>query len=210
MNETNMPGVALGLYGVFFALAFGLRMAVHWQRTGTTGVVLPPSDGPNAERIGGALFVVAMLGGALAPWLQRHHGIAPIAALDGSVGHVVGLAGMVAGIVGTVWAQFSMGESWRVGVDTTARTALVGRGPFRWVRNPIFTSMLLATAGLLLLVPNLVALATFVVLLVALEVQVRLVEEPYLVRTHGDAYRAYAAATGRFLPGIGRGTRGAA
>ena len=210
MNETSIPGVALVLYGVYFALAFGLRMAVHWQRTGTTGFVLPSADGPHAERIGGALFVAAIVGGAAAPWLQRHNAIAPIAALDGLVGHVVGLACMVAGVVGTVWAQFSMGESWRVGVDATARTALVGRGPFRWVRNPIFTNMLLATFGLLLLVPNLVALATFVALLVGLEVQVRLVEEPYLIRAHGDAYRAYTAATGRFLPGVGRGTRGAA
>jgi protein-S-isoprenylcysteine O-methyltransferase Ste14 len=41
-------------------------------------------------------------------------------------------------------------------------------------------------------------------LLAALEIQVRGVEEPYLLRTHGEAYRRYAAATGRFLPGIGR------
>jgi protein-S-isoprenylcysteine O-methyltransferase Ste14 len=34
---------------------------------------------------------------------------------------------------------------------------------------------------------------------------VRQVEEPYLVRTHGEAYRSWAAGVGRFLPGIGRG-----
>jgi hypothetical protein len=34
---------------------------------------------------------------------------------------------------------------------------------------------------------------------------VRCVEEPYLIRVHGDAYRSYARAVGRFLPGIGRG-----
>ena len=37
-----------------------------------------------------------------------------------------------------------------------------------------------------------------------LELQVRSVEEPYLLRTHGDAYRAYASRVGRFVPGIGR------
>jgi protein-S-isoprenylcysteine O-methyltransferase Ste14 len=40
--------------------------------------------------------------------------------------------------------------------------------------------------------------------LTAMEIQVRFVEEPYLERVHGDAYRRYAARTGRFLPGIGR------
>jgi SAM-dependent methyltransferase len=39
---------------------------------------------------------------------------------------------------------------------------------------------------------------------VALEVQVRLVEEPYLLRTHGRAYAEYGARTGRFVPGLGR------
>jgi protein-S-isoprenylcysteine O-methyltransferase Ste14 len=42
------------------------------------------------------------------------------------------------------------------------------------------------------------------VITLALELQVRAVEEPYLIRSHGDAYRAYAARVGRFLPGIGR------
>jgi protein-S-isoprenylcysteine O-methyltransferase Ste14 len=30
------------------------------------------------------------------------------------------------------------------------------------------------------------------------------VEEPALLAAHGDAYRRWAATTGRFLPGIGR------
>jgi hypothetical protein len=36
------------------------------------------------------------------------------------------------------------------------------------------------------------------------QIQVRLVEEPYRLRAHGDAYREYTARTGPFLPGIGR------
>jgi protein-S-isoprenylcysteine O-methyltransferase Ste14 len=97
-----------------------------------------------------------------------------------------------------------MGDSWRIGVDLDARTMLVAAGPFRWVRNPIFTAMFVATLGLALVVPNAVAALAIVVMVVALEVQVRLVEEPYLTRAHGESYRRYAASAGRFLPGIGR------
>jgi protein-S-isoprenylcysteine O-methyltransferase Ste14 len=39
---------------------------------------------------------------------------------------------------------------------------------------------------------------------VAGELQVRLIEEPYLLATHGGTYQRYAATTGRFVPGIGR------
>jgi protein-S-isoprenylcysteine O-methyltransferase Ste14 len=39
---------------------------------------------------------------------------------------------------------------------------------------------------------------------VALELHVRLIEEPYLQRVHGAQYATYAARVGRFIPGIGR------
>lgn len=40
--------------------------------------------------------------------------------------------------------------------------------------------------------------------MIGIGVQVRLVEEPYLRRTHGVAYTDYAARVGRFLPRLGR------
>jgi len=61
-----------------------------------------------------------------------------------------------------------------------------------------------ALAALALLVPNALAIAALATLVAATEIQVRAVEEPYLERTHGDAYRRYRARTGRFVPGVGR------
>jgi protein-S-isoprenylcysteine O-methyltransferase Ste14 len=110
----------------------------------------------------------------------------------------------VLGIAATLAAQLAMGNSWRPDVDPAARTALVTTGPFRLVRNPIFTATAATAAGLALLVPNLLAAAMLVAFLAALQLQVRLVEEPYLHRVHGSAYAKYAARTGRFLPWIGR------
>jgi protein-S-isoprenylcysteine O-methyltransferase Ste14 len=109
----------------------------------------------------------------------------------------------VVGLLGTLHAQWAMGSSWRIGVDDRERTQLVARGPFRWVRNPIFTWMTVALIGLLVMVPNVWSLAALAAMIVAIELQVRLVEEPYLVRTHGAAYRRYAARTGRFVPFVG-------
>jgi protein-S-isoprenylcysteine O-methyltransferase Ste14 len=64
--------------------------------------------------------------------------------------------------------------------------------------------MIPTSLGIALLVPNAVAVAAVLLLLTALEIQTRLVEEPYLLRTHGSAYRDYAARVGRFLPLVGR------
>jgi len=54
------------------------------------------------------------------------------------------------------------------------------------------------------MVPNLLAALMLAAVVTAQQIQVRLVEEPYLRRVHGDAYRRYATRTGRFLPWIGR------
>jgi protein-S-isoprenylcysteine O-methyltransferase Ste14 len=88
-------------------------------------------------------------------------------------------------------------------VDARETTALVHTGLFERVRNPIYTAMITFGLGIALVTPNLVALVGFILFVSALELQVRRVEEPYLLRTHGDAYRAYTATVGRFIPRVG-------
>lgn len=198
-----MAVAAIVLYGVSLTITFGLRVAIQLRRTGSTGLHgLPPDAGP-LEWIAGGMFVAGLLMGGTAPILALLGILEPIPALDGMVGHAVGLVLAVGGIALTFGAQLAMGDSWRVGVDPDERTALVTGGPFRLVRNPIYSAMLPTVFGLVLMVPNALALAAFVTLLVGLELQVRLVEEPYLLETHGDEYGSYAARVGRFVPGLG-------
>ena len=104
----------------------------------------------------------------------------------------------------TLFPYTTLFRSERPDVDPDTRTALITTGPFRLVRNPIFIATAATTAGLALIVPNLLAAAMLVAFVAALELQVRLVEEPYLHRVHGTAWERYAALTGRFLPWIGR------
>jgi protein-S-isoprenylcysteine O-methyltransferase Ste14 len=198
-----MAGLALTGYVVFAVLAFGWRSWVHWRRTGSTGYRGLSGAVGSLEWTGGVLFVVAIVAAAAAPILDLTGSLAPL--LDApALQLALGGALYALGLVGTLWSQLAMGDSWRVGVSEAERTALVTAGPYRTIRNPIFTFMVLAVAGLALLTPNLVALLAVVALVLAVEIQVKAVEEPYLERTHGDAYRRYRAHTWRFVPGVGR------
>lgn len=192
------PAVALVLLVAFAALGFGWRTVVQVRRHGETGWRFSRS-GP--DRVVGPALVVAF---ALL-------GVGPVAALAGAapstggwVAAVVGGALAVGAGILTVVAQVQMGASWRIGVEAGERTELVTGGLFARVRNPIFTGMLVFALGLALLVPNLPTVAGAVLAVVTIQAQVRLVEEPNLLAVHGDAYRRWAAATGRFLPGVGR------
>lgn len=198
-----MDVAALTLYLVSLAITFGVRVAIQLRRTGSTGLHgLAPDAGP-LEWVAGAMFITGLLMGGAAPILALLDVLEPIPALDGVVGHAIGITLAVVGICLTFAAQLAMGDSWRVGVDPEERTALVTNGPFRLVRNPIYSAMLPTVFGLVLMVPSVLALAAIITLFVGLELQVRRVEEPYLLHAHGGVYADYAARVGRFVPGFG-------
>lgn len=194
---------ALVLYAIWLTLTFGVRVAVQVRRTGSTGILGLDSGAGPLERLTGVLFVVSLVAAAAAPPLALLDVLEPIAALDGPVGHVVGLALAAGGIVLTFLAQLAMGDAWRIGVDSEERTELVTGGPFELVRNPIYSAMIPTVLGLGLMVPSAAAIIGLLALVVALELQVRAVEEPYLLQVHGEAFEEYAARVGRFLPGMG-------
>ncbi|HET7741736.1 MAG TPA: isoprenylcysteine carboxylmethyltransferase family protein [Mycobacterium sp.] len=199
-----MEIAALTLYGVFIVLGFGWRSYRQWRRTGSTGMRGIHGRSGSLEWLAGVGFVAAMAIGVLAPVLQLTGVVAPLAVLDHRAVGLMGWAAAILGIAATLWAQESMGDSWRIGVDRGETTQLVERGVFAIVRNPIFTAMLVFGGGVTLMAPNALALAGFGLLLLAIEMHVRTVEEPYLRATHGQRYGDYVARVGRFIPGVGR------
>lgn len=201
MNPT--VGALLGFL-VYVVVVFVGRSWLQRRRTGDTGFRGVSGRPGSFEWLGGAAFVVALIGFPLGMVLD-------LAGLPSFWGDEVarfvvplGIVLATLGALGCLLAQLGMGAEWRIGVDAEERTGLITTGLFRWMRNPIFSFMVVSGFGLLLIVPNLLTLWSLVLVTIAIELQVRLVEEPYLLRTHSEAFRQYAARTGRFFPGIGR------
>jgi protein-S-isoprenylcysteine O-methyltransferase Ste14 len=189
------PYVLLFLIAIYLAVAFGWRTWSQVRRTGSTGFRGISGAPGSAAWFGGVLFIVALAGTVAAPLLAAAGVDEPRGAWD--VPAAIALAG---GVTLLVWAQHAMGASWRIGVDAHERTTLITHGPFAWMRNPIFTGLIASSAGLVLALPTITSIASTALLIVAIELQVRAVEEPYLKRVHGDLYRTYAARVGRFVP----------
>ena len=192
-----MATVALVLYVVGLVVLFGVRSWIQRRRTGSSGFKGISGAPGSVEWWGGVAFVAAMVLGLAGTAL------AATDVVDANAPAWLQVTGLVTAVVGfgaTVAAQGAMGASWRIGVDPAEQTDLVTGGVFASVRNPIFSAMVVAQTGVAAIVPSLVSIAAVVVLVVAVQVQVRAVEEPYLRHTHGEAYRSYCESTGRFVP----------
>lgn len=195
--------VAVILQVAFLALAFGLRTYLHWRKTGNPGFRAGGARSA-AEAVGAGGITVAAVVSLVATLLFAMGSGVTLAPLDHAALQWGGALTAVVAVLLVLAAQSDMGASWRIGVDTTERTDLVTGGLFALTRNPIFLGMLAFWAAMIAAAPDLLSVVAFAVAFVSVEVQVRMVEEPYLRRTHGDAYARYAARTGRLVPGIGR------
>jgi len=198
-----MPIVALALFAVFALLGFGWRSWEQRRRTGSTGFRGVSGRPGSVEWFAGVGFVAALAAAVSAPVLQLLGVVSPVEVLHAPWIQFTGIVIALIGVFATVYAQLDMGDSWRIGVDPNETTTLVRTGVFGWVRNPIFTAMITFGFGIALVTPNLVAVAGFLLLVATIELQVRVVEEPYLLTAHGDTYRDYLANVGRFVPGVG-------
>ncbi|MGW0590117.1 methyltransferase family protein [Streptosporangium sp. NPDC002607] len=197
-----MAITALILFITFLVLVGGVRTWVQVRRTGDTGDRRAAARrDPVQRRIDGLAAMGALALGVVSP-VAALVGLGPV--VESSLVEVGGLVLAVLGMVATFAAQLVMGDSWRAGVDPDEQTTLVTSGPFRLVRNPILTAVLVTCTGLALMAPTAVGLAGLVAVVIANQLLVRRVEEPYLRRVHGEDYLLYAAAVGRFVPGIGR------
>ena len=199
----SVAGWAVVLMAAYLVLAFGVRVAVALRQTGSTGISSLRSA-PPIELLGGAIFGAGVILGGLNPVLVLLDVVEVMGGHEDTWFRALGFALCGIGIAGTFAAQLAMGASWRIGVDPEETTELVTGGIFRFCRNPIYTFMIVAWLGFAMLVPTWAAAVAGVLLFVGLEIQVRLVEEPHLIRTHGEPYRAWASRVGRFVPGLGR------
>jgi protein-S-isoprenylcysteine O-methyltransferase Ste14 len=116
------------------------------------------------------------------------------------------VAGEAVAVCGCVWMLASVLVLGRCfGVLPEAR-GLVTRGPYRFVRHPVYVGEITALVGLTLAAPaiwNLVVLAFFIS---AQTLRMRL-EERALTEAFPD-YAAYAQQTGRLLPALRQGEPG--
>jgi len=98
------------------------------------------------------------------------------------------------------WSFATLGRYFTVVLAASADQPVVERGPYRVLRHPSYTGLLLVCAGCGLMVGNWVSAAgSLALLLTALVPRIR-IEERALTAAMGDRYRRFAAGRARLVP----------
>jgi protein-S-isoprenylcysteine O-methyltransferase Ste14 len=121
-----------------------------------------------------------------------------ISLLDRPIVQAAGVATVALSGLCLVWGSVSLGGSFRVALPEWGQP-LVTHGIYRFTRNPLALSANLLALSVLLMAPSWLAMVSFLLNAISYEWKIR-IEEAYLHQTHGAAYTAYCARTGRYLP----------
>jgi protein-S-isoprenylcysteine O-methyltransferase Ste14 len=110
-----------------------------------------------------------------------------------------GTAVFVLALALVVWAIVTMTKAGSNVPTNRPTTTIVGSGPYRFTRNPIYLGMFLGLIGLTIAFDTLWLLVMLVLFALVIRYGVVAREEAYLERKFGDVYRAYRLRVRRWL-----------
>jgi protein-S-isoprenylcysteine O-methyltransferase Ste14 len=113
--------------------------------------------------------------------------------------YLVGVLVLAAGLAFTVWARVILGRNWSGTVTLKEGHELIRSGPYRFVRHPIYTGLLVAFAGSAIARGEWRGLVALAIAFAALWRKLKL-EERWLGETFGDAYERYRAEVPALIP----------
>jgi protein-S-isoprenylcysteine O-methyltransferase Ste14 len=113
----------------------------------------------------------------------------------------LGLALAVVGAALAILSRMMLGRNWSAAVQLKQGHELITAGPYRHVRHPIYTGLLLLFLGNAVMVGDWRGLLAVVIVLVSFWRKLRL-EEVWLTEHFGESYRLYQARTKALIPAV--------
>jgi len=125
---------------------------------------------------------------------------------EGIVPHTVpffaiALVLVVTGVALAIWSRVLLGRNWSSVVQIKHDHVLIEAGPYRYVRHPIYTGILLAFIGTAVKVGDVRGIFAVLIVFASFWRKLRM-EERMLGETFGEAYSAYKRRTRALIPGL--------
>ncbi|HTB53475.1 MAG TPA: isoprenylcysteine carboxylmethyltransferase family protein [Ferruginibacter sp.] len=110
----------------------------------------------------------------------------------------IGISIQVLSLLLMIWARVTFGIRSFHGAANTTAGELVTSGPYKWTRNPIYTSLIFFIWAGVFSYISVETIAAAIVITICL-IGRALIEEKFLLTAYPE-YRAYAAKTKRIIP----------
>lgn len=108
-----------------------------------------------------------------------------------------------AGVAIAIWARWHLGSNWSGVVTLKEGHELIRTGPYRAIRHPIYTGILIALFGTMVTLGEVRGLIGLAVAWASFYIKARR-EESFLAQEFGPAFAEHQRRTGMFLPRVSR------
>jgi protein-S-isoprenylcysteine O-methyltransferase Ste14 len=142
--------------------------------------------------LGGRLVIVALI-----IVLERSRGFRHPAPPDPALAGI-GLVIFLMGLAVAIWARVHLGRNWGMPMSEKVDPELVTTGPYRWVRNPIYSGLIAAMIGTAVAVN--MAWLVVVLALAGFFVYSGVMEQRLMAQQFPDTYPAYRSSTKMLIP----------
>jgi protein-S-isoprenylcysteine O-methyltransferase Ste14 len=117
----------------------------------------------------------------------------------GPVSEWLGVGIAAAGVAFAIWARWHLGSNWSGVVTLKEGHELIRTGPYRTIRHPIYTGMLIGLFGTLVTVGEVRGIIGLSIALWSFYMKAHR-EESFLAQEFGPAFAEHRRKTGKFLP----------
>ena len=121
--------------------------------------------------------------------------------LPGNMTTPIGLAVQIAGAVFYLRAKRELGAAWSGTVSIKVGHQLVRTGPYRWVRHPLYSGMILMSLGTAIVCNQPHAVIALVMMVVAYAIKIQ-TEERWMRDEFGADWDSYRRSTRALIPGV--------
>ncbi len=185
------------------AWALWLIWYVYWMISARNRIrSTKASEAKKESGVGRLVYLGLMIAGfALLIWHV------PLAALEKqlwpSAGAwlATGLGVEVAGLGFAIWARHTLGKNWTARITTGGTQELVIRGPYKIVRHPIYSGLMIGILGTAIVSGQVRAFVGLLIVVVGVLFKLRR-EESALRQHFGVAYEHYAQQVSGLVPGF--------
>ncbi len=115
--------------------------------------------------------------------------------------YTIGLSLCIVGALLAIWSRHLLGRNWSGTVQLKKDHELINSGPYRLIRHPIYSGLLLLFLGNAVMVGDWRGLLAVAIVFISFWRKLKL-EEKWLTQHFGDVYRAYQQRTKALVPAV--------